>query len=562
MPWSSSTLPPAFDFVTDESLRRDVADLMNAVLERELAEAGDDAERIERAEGLAIATGLRFARDRMGLDSASEGGERPPVPGAQMAAYLSATAPEQWDGVVALQDAVEIEGDIACTRWAALRTIGGEQPSRTRALWERDWVVGPFVEVARAAPTHWRGIDLDIQVADLEAMARNARAEFPLITLNKEHDKALGAFGVLDPSTFYVAGGSLFAQTLMAADFFEEFRAGRWLGSSAEFPLKVERRNGKTTGRPGSARSKRPGGGAIGPVLTGLAFTNSPQFHDIRTRPDAQLSLLDDEGGNHNVDGINIGSVSPDHSPEGGPTMAATAKNTPNDITVKLSALTGRLELAADADEAAALAALDAKLKAGDDAEAKLSTTEAENAELKTRLEAAVKEREALSADKSDVEKRVAKLSADLEETKASVDAVKAQAEKDKSDAARERAELQANHDVEALCHEGYIDKGEMPKWLKKRTLADKDELGREVYDAEVAELKAAGPKYDTLRGANARGEGDPAPDDPETAWLSFCDQQDGDTLYDKEHAALATEEGQRLFSAYQDSRTQVLGAT
>lgn len=505
---TADTLPTEFSAVTDKELRRDCADLMNAIIEREVDALGG-REPTEEDHKRILALAVAAAQRSIG----SRSGNRKSPSRERLVAYLRATPPRQWDAAATLPAGMEIDGAPVYGDAARLATCCAVGADTVRRLWDRDWVVGPFVAVLYETTTHQGSRELKFTSEDLDAAERNAHDEWPLITINKEHDRLRGAFGVVDPRSIVRAGNALYGQLLLAPDFAPEFFAGRWLGLSPELAWVKSRQTGK----------------AIGMAVTGLAVTNEPQLPKLRPRTAAVRMDVDDG---------HTDQVKPERLHGDTPMPMTKCPHCDKEIDTKALTAEQRKEV----DELKASAAKQAvDLKAAGDA---ATAMQGERDELKARCDRLVAEKAALDAGKTGAEQTVAKLSADVTELRAGLAAVKAAA-------VAEKARLNAEREVDLIIAEGRADRAERDDLLDVRLGADVDERGKRIWDREVKRRKDTPARHGPMQGAIGRVDGPGQDKNPEVAWMTYRDQQPGTTAQEKHAAALRNAEGVTKYNAF-----------
>lgn len=531
MPWSLDSPVPGTEAMPAD-VRADAADLANAVWDHEVEQTGGPdnvtVEDVARIEALAVAAAVRFAKDAIG-EAAPPEGTRPPTPGAQLVAHLQAQDPGEWD----LDPGMAL--DSVNASWVAL-DAAAIVPSRTREMFGHTWVVGPTLAIVPETTTHHGGTDLEFTAEMLRQAEHNARTgEWPLIPINLNHDQKGGAVGIVDPSSVTAAGTALYGQMLLSPAIAEEIRAGKWLGISPEVAF--------------NAKSKRKGGKPIGFVLQGLALTNVPQLHDLRVPANFQAGLF----GSADVDTANRTVLRDNHgnsdqsvtiSEAPGASDMADTKTPDAPKTIEIAKLAASLGMPDDTDAEAALSAV-----------AELAQARGHAAELEAKLTASgesiaklTSENAALKAAATDAEKANAALSAKVEATQADIAKIKS-----------ERTAERVDHTIERLGAK-FTSPGERKR---ARHICMSAESAAEGSDARTlwAEFKAElEARADAMQGSYAGTGGKPEGEvatDVRSAWLSYRDQQDGDTVQKRHAAAVATEKGAALYDAYRGTMAQ-----
>lgn len=591
-----------------ESSRADAVDLATAIIER------------ERRKGTPEATACALALDiakRFGA-AATE-----PPPEDISHAYLSANRADIEMGSVltGMGEAVQLRDTVHLK--SITLNLGKVDKSRTRRMWGKDWVVGPMVEVLFATVTYQGTDELVFSVDNLEQMAANARTEWPLIGINKEHYALGGIFAVFDPLTLYVADETLYSQPLLAQDFVDDYAAGRFLGLSPELALDAR-----------SRRDKRK----LGMVLTGCAFTNKPQLDNIRPRGFSMSTTP-------HVDTVNMGVVqtegmlttvtlaaaiaealktavdskayddqwraesverTAEHmkfrqrvieqvAEEAGVTteVVSAALETDKDevddglleafakvldvpaeslrkaegaemaasktTTLDLSAVTTALNLGADADADAALEAIKAAHTERVELAAKVEASGAKVAELSAQVEALTAAKAGAETAVAQKDTTIAELSATVDTVKADLDAMKTENAETKRAAAQERVDLT----IGRLADRGGINKDEQDDLLFLGTKGLDDADCQSRYEARLGAYEARLKKDGPLFQMNAKGAAAVDGEDeegPKDPIAAFAAYADEHHDGD-EAAAAATQEGAKLFAAVQDAHTLRLNA-
>jgi len=375
------------------------------------------------------------------------------------------------------------------------------------------YVRGPRQILLYAGREYWSddGTErVEVTEAMLREMVANA-AYLDLIPINYDHRAGEGvgtpAAGLVRHDTLRVENGALSGEMAYTATAAEQMRAGERPAISAEFAQTFYRKDQPDT--------------PLGAVLVGVGLLScQPQQHQIAAN--TNFDAIRD------TTGIAAKTVDNRQEPLNASRMDYKAEllkllNLPADATdEQVAAKCAEMTKAAAEGGGEAEAAV-AQMSATHRATVEKLTGERDGAKAEVaKLQAEVKRLGGEAAQAGELAKRVGDLEASIKrkEAEATVQAFGAR-----------------------------VVPAEVPE-LVELCIA-----GGAGWAFAEKQIKARPEKWQgTYQGGHGGGPSGDSAGTPEAAWLKFRDSQKGDTPRERQEAALATDEGKRLFSAFSDS--------